>query len=361
MRGTLGRRDRQQASTWQAAERRPQDRVQPEGSPAGERESARMRRVLPLASIAFALLAVPASAEVAVSGGPSYDASSCAEPAETTATASGMTGGGDSSAGRTVPSSSGTPVSWDGGEGQTAGAAGDGVAGDAAGAAGDAPAAVVAQEPEPEPQPDGPGEEQPPEPGGEPQEPSPPIEEPGGEAPGAETGGGLPRTGLEALQLALLGLVLLLVGARLRALALRRRRRPVAAPRSDRGVTRARAAMEAQQADAEQGANGYAANGHAANRPAANGHVANRNAAHGHAAHGHAAKGHAAHGHAAKGHAAHGHAAHRDTAHGHTVPPGHPDWSFPDPDEPAPTGLLPSTASARRAARARGLEPQATD
>jgi hypothetical protein len=27
------------------------------------------------------------------------------------------------------------------------------------------------------------------------------------------------------------------------------------------------------------------------------------------------------------------------------------DWEFPDPDEPAPTGLLPSTASARRAAR----------
>jgi hypothetical protein len=27
------------------------------------------------------------------------------------------------------------------------------------------------------------------------------------------------------------------------------------------------------------------------------------------------------------------------------------DWPFPDPSEPAPTGLLPSTAGARRRAR----------
>jgi hypothetical protein len=32
------------------------------------------------------------------------------------------------------------------------------------------------------------------------------------------------------------------------------------------------------------------------------------------------------------------------------------EWSFPDPDEPAPTGLLPSTASARRRARALAAE-----
>jgi hypothetical protein len=32
--------------------------------------------------------------------------------------------------------------------------------------------------------------------------------------------------------------------------------------------------------------------------------------------------------------------------------PQRDEWSFPDPDEPAPTGLLPSTASARRRARA---------
>jgi hypothetical protein len=35
------------------------------------------------------------------------------------------------------------------------------------------------------------------------------------------------------------------------------------------------------------------------------------------------------------------------------VPRAHrDDWSFPDPSEPAPTGLLPSTATARRQARA---------
>jgi hypothetical protein len=32
------------------------------------------------------------------------------------------------------------------------------------------------------------------------------------------------------------------------------------------------------------------------------------------------------------------------------------EWAFPDPDEPAPTGLLPSTASARRRARALAAE-----
>jgi hypothetical protein len=34
---------------------------------------------------------------------------------------------------------------------------------------------------------------------------------------------------------------------------------------------------------------------------------------------------------------------------------GRDEWSFPDPDEPAPTGLLPSTASARRRARSASL------
>ena len=32
-------------------------------------------------------------------------------------------------------------------------------------------------------------------------------------------------------------------------------------------------------------------------------------------------------------------------------------WSFPDPDEPAPTGLLPSTAMARRQAREHERHP----
>jgi hypothetical protein len=81
-----------------------------------------------------------------------------------------------------------------------------------------------------------------------------------------ETGGGLPQNGVELLQLALLGIALLLVGARLRVLALRRKQGPLPAPTS-----------------------------------------APR--------------------------------AHRD------------DWSFPDPSQPAPTGLLPSTATARRQAR----------
>ena len=81
------------------------------------------------------------------------------------------------------------------------------------------PLAGAAQEPEPEPE--GPGQEQPEEPGGEPQDPTgeEPVE--GGE--GGETGGGLPRTGLAVLQLLLLGVVLVLVGARLRVLLKRRR------------------------------------------------------------------------------------------------------------------------------------------
>jgi hypothetical protein len=90
----------------------------------------------------------------------------------------------------------------------------------------DEPVATLAQEPEPEPE--GPGEEQPGEPGGEPQ----PLtgDEPGGEetvepliqeAPA--TSGALPSTGLETFKLALLGLVFLLVGARLRVIVRRRR------------------------------------------------------------------------------------------------------------------------------------------
>jgi hypothetical protein len=148
---------------------------------------------------------------------------------------------------------------------------------------GDVPLASVAQEPEPEPEPEGPGEEQPAEPGGEPQTPTgeDPVEVPGGEAPA--TGGGLPRTGLEVLKLALLGLVLFLVGARIRAVLKRRA-----------GVT------------------GLAPDG-------------------------------LPHGEPAVGHYA-GVEPTRD---------GRDAWSFPDPDEAAPTGLLPSTAMARRKARTR--------
>lgn len=125
--------------------------------------------------------------------------------------------------------------------------------------------AVPAFAQEPEPEPEGPGVEQPGDPGVEPQpEPVPPSEPvPPGEAPGGE----LPRTGLEAFQLAFLGIVLLLVGARLRVIALRRKPH-VPVPRPTRSE------------------------------------------------------------------------------------PG--EWTFPDPEEAAPTGLLPSTASARRLARAGG-------
>jgi hypothetical protein len=107
-----------------------------------------------------------------------------------------------------------------------------------------------------------------------------------------ETGGGLPQNGVELLQLALLGIALLLVGARLRVLALRRRRGPL--PERGRGHRTASAYRTA---------------------PA------------------------------------------RPTAPARRTAPAPPprayrdEWSFPDPSEPAPTGLLPSTATARRQAR----------
>jgi hypothetical protein len=123
---------------------------------------------------------------------------------------------------------------------------------------------ALAQEPEPEPE--GPGQEQPGEPAPEPQPEPQPV--PPGEVPGGQ----LPRTGLEAFQLFFLGIVLLLGGARLRVVALRRKRRvpgPIHAQRHE--------------------------------------------------------------------------------------------WAFPDPGAPAPTGLLPSTASARRLARAAGGDRLAVD
>jgi hypothetical protein len=73
---------------------------------------------------------------------------------------------------------------------------------------------AFAQEPEPPT-----GEPQP----GEPEEPAPEEptvpEEPAGEAPGVEGGGALPRTGWDALLYFTLGVVLLLLGARLRVVA----------------------------------------------------------------------------------------------------------------------------------------------
>jgi hypothetical protein len=107
-------------------------------------------------------------------------------------------------------------------------------------------------------------------------------------------------TDIEVFQLALLAIALLLVGARLRVLALRRRR---GSPEP-----RWRAVDRAYEED-------FAAPITARRAPA------------------------------------------RRVERRATIPrvergPERDEWSFPDPDEPAPTGLLPSTASARRRARA---------
>jgi hypothetical protein len=114
-------------------------------------------------------------------------------------------------------------------------------------------------------------------------------------------GGGLPQTAIEVFQLALLGIALLLLGARLRVLALRRRHGP-----PDPGRRAADPAYEEDFAGPV-----------VARRvdPAPSRRTAERD-----------------------------------------------EWSFPDPDEPAPTGLLPSTAGARRQARApaRSGEPHQT-
>jgi hypothetical protein len=97
-------------------------------------------------------------------------------------------------------------------------------------------------------------------------------------------------TGVEVLQLGLLVIALLLVGARLRVRALRRKRAP--AEPSRRGTDLAYEEDFAAPISAHRGAP----------RPS------------------------------------------RRTSRGD-------EWPFPDPDEPAPTALLPSTATARRRAR----------
>jgi hypothetical protein len=234
-----------------------------------------MRRLLFLALLAFAVLAVPAAAQTADS--PSAGAA-CSDPDDGASlmVASSADDGGVTASDTGDPSTGGTPATWDAGSSDAGAGDAPVPAGDASSAYAEGPAAVVAQEPEPEPE--GPGEEQP-------GEQPPPVEvpdvpggeAPAGEAPAGETGGGLPRTGLEVLQLALLGIVLVLVGARLRVLALRRKHRA-----SDPGWDDPEP-VYAEDAYPSRGDDG---------------------------------------------------------------------WSFPDPSEPAPTGLLPSTASARRQARA---------
>jgi hypothetical protein len=159
------------------------------------------------------------------------------------------------------------------------------------------PTATAAQEQTPPPV--GPGTQQPGAPGTHPApvetQAVPGAEAAAAQAPAGGSGGGLPVTGVEVLQLTLLGIALLLVGARLRVLALRRRRES-AAP----------AWREAERAYEEDFAAPIKARRATVPR-------AERRAE-------------------------------RD------------EWSFPDPDEPAPTGLLPSTASARRRARALAAE-----
>jgi hypothetical protein len=247
-----------------------------------------MRRLLFLALLALAVFAVPAVAQTTDT--PDATAS-CTAGDSASASAAGSDDGGvpagfvDNGGG----TSGGVPAGWDGSDSSAdvvdaSAGVGDAMAGGGAPSGTvESPTAVLAQEPEPSPE--GPGQEQPNEPGGQPQQPSPGT--PGGEAPGVETGGGggLPRTGLEALRIGLLGLVLLMVGARLRALALRRKRRdPVEEWPTESFEPEVPVAYEwtAEERD---------------------------------------------------------------------------DWGFPDPAAPAPTGLLPSTASARRRAHMDEPEP----
>jgi hypothetical protein len=286
-----------------------------------------MRRLALLAVLALAVFAVPAVAQT--TGTPDASAA-CTPPGDdggailTAASANGS-GDGGVPAGFEGGDSGGTPADWDGesfgtddsstlavdattGSGDTSTVSGDATtagtgdatttgSGGAPAASASRPSALAAQEPTP--QPEGPGTQQPGDPGTQP----PPVETPGapggetpaGQAPAGGTGDGLPVTGLEVLQLALLGIALLLVGARLRVLALRRRRGPAEA--TWRGADRA---FEEDFA-----------------RPIA---------------------------------------AHRAEPRPSRRTSERDEWSFPDPDEPAPTGLLPSTASARRRARMAAAE-----
>jgi hypothetical protein len=122
--------------------------------------------------------------------------------------------------------------------------------------------------------------------------------------------GGVPVTGIEVLQLALLGIALFLVGARLRVLALRRRRGSYIPYEED--VERPIAVRRAEPAPP----------GRAERAPPRRAERAPPRRA-------------------------------------ERAPPRRAErdeWSFPDPHEPAPTGLLPSTASARRRARVLAAE-----
>jgi hypothetical protein len=239
----------------------------------------------------------------------SSDASTLAEDGATGADDATATGAEDSA---TTGCDDATTTGADdaattGSESLTATGTGDATTGSGGALAASAgrPSATAAQEPTPQPQ--GPGTQQPGDPGTQP----PPVEAftvPGAEAPAGQvlaagTGGGLPVTGIEVFQLALLGIALLLVGARLRVRALRRRRGSAARTWRESDL-----AYEEDFAAPITARRATAPRSERRTDPASSRH------------------------------------AERD------------EWSFPDPDEPAPTGLLPSTASARRRARALAAE-----
>ncbi len=249
-------------------------------------ESPSMLRSCALA-LAMLLLALPGFASAQTTATSGTDPASCAEQTG----ASGTTPAVESSDGS---SPDGTELAGDQSTVSSSEPADTSSAGGDVSMSGDVPLSTVAQEPEPEPE--GPGEEQPGEPGGEPQPPT------GEEAPA--TGGGLPQTGLEALKLGLLGLVLVLVGARIRAVVKRRRSpdklAPDGLPYGSPDVSELPpTSHDDEEADVEY-------------------EDETREYAH----------------------------AGAEVSRG-----GRDEWSFPDPDEPAPTGLLPSTAMARRKAR----------
>lgn len=269
-----------------------------------------MPRFLAVAVAAF-LLALPTVAAGQTTALPADASGSCAEPSDSATAAPAATDGGG------TPAPAATPVSDAGGGSVSSSDAGSDASTPAGGASSTrassgaraskssrrsgVPLATAAQEPEPEPE--GPGEEQPEEPGGEPQPPT------GDEQPDTGAGGGLPQTGFKALQLGLLGVVLLLAGARIRAIAKRRRRPDSGGP------------LENQGEEVELAPDGLPRSGSV---------VAYRESVEETEAEDDDFERHA-----------------RD------------EWSFPDPDEPAPTGLLPSTAIAKRKARRDGDETEA--
>jgi hypothetical protein len=297
--------------------------LQRAGSPGGARESPGMLRSRVVA-FATLLLALPPTALAQTTATSAVDPAACAEATGGSSSTPTVAASSSSSSGAVPvsPTDGVVSSSSSGGAGETAVAGAGGVSGESC----DTSVATVAQEPEPAPEAEGPGQQQPDEPAGEPQPPT--IENPVG-VPGAEApamGASLPHTGLQVLKLALLGLVLLLVGARLRVIAKRRRRRAkrravsAEAGHADRGFApddlpyagpAARAVLPASYEERGFGQDGY--------REVEDAPVA---------------------------------AWHRAQPGGRV----HDEWSFPDPNELAPTGLLPSTAMARRRAREREVE-----